>query len=62
MLRLELFSPHYHKGYSEREFKKDMRKVLEMAGIQGTSTCLLIEDHHLIKSEFLEMLNSLISS
>ena len=48
MLRLEFFTPHYSKNYTKREFLKDMRKVFEMAGIQGQSTCLLIEDHHLI--------------
>jgi len=48
MLRLELFTPHYGKGYSLREFKKDLRRVLEQAGIQGISTVMLIEDHHLI--------------
>jgi len=35
MLRLELFTPYYGRGYGVREFKKDMRRVMEMAGIQG---------------------------
>ena len=39
-----------------------MRTILESAGIEGNPTCLLIEDHHLCETEFLEMFNSLISS
>ena len=39
-----------------------MRGILESAGIEGNKICFLIEDHHLCQSEFLEMLNSLISS
>ena len=33
MLRLDLQTPHYTKSYSERDFKRDMRKYLELAGI-----------------------------
>ncbi len=35
---------------------------LEIAAIQNKPVLLLIEDHNLVKSEFLELLNSLISS
>ena len=33
-----------------------------MAGLDGTRTCLFIEDHQLLRDEFLEFLNSLISA
>jgi dynein heavy chain 2 len=45
-----------------REFKKDLRMAIENAAVLGKPTLLFIEDHHLVQREFLEMLNSLISS
>jgi len=53
---------HVSSGYGLREFSREMRTILESAGIEGNQICLFIEDHHLCKTEFLEMLNSLISS
>ena len=62
MLDLEMVKLNVTRDYSIREFNKDMRGVLEKAGVEGTGLCLLIEDHHLIASAFLEMFNSLIST
>lgn len=45
-----------------KEFKRDLKVVLQKAGIEAQRTCLFIEDHQLVLPEFLEYLNSLISS
>lgn len=45
-----------------KEFKRDLKQVLLMTGINAEKVCLYIEDHQLIQTEFLEMLNSLISA
>lgn len=45
-----------------REFKKELKGFLEIAAVENNPLILYIEDHHLVKPEFLELLNSLISS
>jgi dynein heavy chain 2 len=62
MLNMSFFSPNISRDYSMKEFKRDLKVVLQQAGIEAQKVCLLIEDHHIIKSEFLEYLNSLISA
>ncbi|KAL4440929.1 hypothetical protein ABPG74_009342 [Tetrahymena malaccensis] len=62
MLRMEIVSPSTSRDYSTREFKKELKVFLEKAAAQNKQVILYIEDHHLVKSEFLELLNSLISS
>lgn len=62
LLNMEFFSPNIGREYSMKEFKRDLKVVLSMAGVEGTRTCLYIEDHQLLLDEFLEYLNSLISA
>ncbi len=62
MLNMSFFSPNISRDYSMKEFKRDLKVVLQQAGIEAQKVCLLIEDHHMIKGEFLEYLNSLISA
>ena len=50
------------RAYGMKEFKRDLKQVLSASGIEGTRTCLFIEDHQLPQPEFLEYLNSLISA
>ena len=59
---MEFFSPNISREYSMKEFKRDLKIVLNMTGIEDTRTCLFIEDHQLLMDEFLEYLNSLISA
>jgi dynein heavy chain 2 len=59
---MEFFSPNIGRDYSMKEFKRDLKVVLTMAGVEATKTCLYIEDHQLLLDEFLEYLNSLISA
>jgi dynein heavy chain 2 len=59
---MEFFSPHINRDYSMKEFRRDLKLVLQKAGIEAVKTCLFIEDHQLLKDEFLELLNSLISA
>ena len=59
---MEFVSPNISRDYSMKEFKRDLKLVLNMSGIENTNTCLFIEDHQLLMDEFLEYLNSLISA
>lgn len=62
MLGYEILTPSITKEYSIRDFRKELKHFLEIAGV-GNKPCLLfLEDHQLIHSEFLELINSLISS
>ena len=62
MLRYELVTPSITKDYSVREFKKELKVFIEKATAQNKQIVLLIEDYQLIQNEFLELMNSLISS
>ena len=45
MLNMEFFSPNIGRDYSMKEFKRDLKQVLSLAGIEGQKTCMFIEDH-----------------
>lgn len=62
MLRVKLVQPSTSRDYGLREFKKELKLFLEAAAVENQPVVLFIEDHHLVKPEFLELLNSLISS
>jgi len=61
-MRLELFTPSMTKDYAPRDFKKDLKTYFEVVITQNKSGILFIEDYQLIYPEFLEIVNSLISS
>ena len=50
------------KQYTSREFRKELRRIIEVAGVQGKRVCMLLEDHHIVEDSFLEDINSLLSS
>merc|ERR1712187_287869 len=55
-------SPAPSRNYGEKEWKRDLKEVLRLAGVEKQHTVFLLEDHHLLKSEFLESVNSLLSA
>lgn len=62
MQRLTIFSPTPSRNYGDKEWKRDLKEVLRVAGVDKQHTVFLLEDHHLLKSEFLESINSLLSA
>jgi len=62
LCRLQVFSPAPAKRYGEKEWKRDLKQVMQMAGVDKQHTVLFLEDHHLLKPEFLESINSLLSA
>lgn len=62
LCRLQVFSPAPAKRYGEKEWKRDLKQVMQMAGVDKQHTVLFLEDHHLMKPEFLESINSLLSA
>ena len=59
-IEFETFSPG--KGYTLKEFRKELRRMLELAGFQGKKVCMYLETHHVLHPSFLEDINSLLSS
>ncbi|KAK3100036.1 hypothetical protein FSP39_013759 [Pinctada imbricata] len=62
MHQMNLFTPKVHRNYSMKHFKNDLKTVMQQAGIDGEQVVLLMEDHQFIEPQFLEMINSLLSS
>ena len=61
MQRLTVFSPATSRKYDDKEWKRDLKQVMQMTGIERQHTVFFLEDHHMVKSEFLESINSLLS-
>ena len=59
-IEIETFSPS--KSYTLKEFRKELRRMLEVAGFQGKRVCMYLENHHIIEPSFMEDINSLLSS
>ena len=62
LLNITLVSPNINREYSIKEFKRDLKVWLQATGIQAEKTVLFIEDYQLLTEEFLQLINSLISS
>ncbi|NXG46652.1 DYHC2 protein, partial [Psilopogon haemacephalus] len=57
-----LVTPRISRGYELKQFKNDIKYVMELAGIEAQQVVLLLEDYQFVHSTFLEMINSLLSS
>ncbi len=50
------------KGFGVKQFRAELKGVMQAAGVEGEQVVLLLEDHNLEDSLFLDMVNSLLSS
>ena len=50
------------KNYGVKQFKTELKSAMQMAAVDGQRVFLLLEDHNLNDSRFLDMINSLLSS
>ncbi|KAI5098641.1 cytoplasmic dynein 2 heavy chain 1, partial [Silurus meridionalis] len=62
MHRAALYTPKISRSYTLKHFRNDLKTVMQMAGVEGQQTILLLEDHQFVHPSFLEMVNSLLSS
>lgn len=63
MLNQDLLIPYTCRDYGIREFKKDLKIYMELAGAQNKPCVLYLEDHILLQSSaIIEIVNSLIAS
>ncbi|XP_040514464.1 cytoplasmic dynein 2 heavy chain 1 isoform X1 [Gallus gallus] len=57
-----LITPKISRGYELKQFRNDLKHVMELAGIEAQQVVLLLEDYQFVHPAFLEMINSLLSS
>ncbi len=60
--QMEIFTPHISRSYGVKQFRNDLKNVMQQVGVEGKSLILLLEDYQLIDPSFFELLNSLLSS
>eukprot|EP01022_Parablepharisma_sp_SALTPOND_P023029 TRINITY_DN475_c0_g1_i1.p1 TRINITY_DN475_c0_g1~~TRINITY_DN475_c0_g1_i1.p1 ORF type:complete len:3195 (-),score=434.63 TRINITY_DN475_c0_g1_i1:26360-35944(-) len=62
MRGLEFFSPKIGREYTIKEFSKDLKNLFQQVVQENKQMLLFIEDHQLTHPQFMQYLNSLISS
>ncbi|CAF3391936.1 unnamed protein product [Rotaria sp. Silwood1] len=62
MNNMKLFSPKVSRSYGIKQFKNDLKVILQSAGVEGEQCVLLMEDYQFIESTFVELINSLLSA
>lgn len=62
MNNMKIFTPKISRSYGLKQFKTDLKSVLQQAGIEGQQMVILLEDHQLVDPSFLELINSLLSA
>ena len=62
MNNMKIFTPKINRSYGLKQFKNDLKSVLQQAGIEGQQMIVLLEDHQLVDPSFLELINSLLSA
>uniref|UniRef100_A0A2C9K0V1 Dynein heavy chain AAA module D4 domain-containing protein n=1 Tax=Biomphalaria glabrata TaxID=6526 RepID=A0A2C9K0V1_BIOGL len=62
MHQMQTFSPKVFRGYGIKQFKNDLKQVMQLAGIEGEQVVLILEDHQFVEPQFLELINSLLSA
>jgi dynein heavy chain 2 len=59
---IDILSPLLTKEYSIKDFKKSIKDIYQITGVDGRPAVFLIEEYHISKPEFMEYLNSLLCS
>ena len=62
LLQHESFSVQLVKGYNLDNFREDLKKLMQRAGVEGKSLSFVFADQHMVHDSFLEDINSLINS
>ena len=50
------------KNYGLKQFKQEVKNAMQIAGVENEQVFFLLEDHNLIDHNFLDMVNSSLSS
>lgn len=57
-----MFTPAMTRGFGLGQLEAVLKAAMQSAGVEGQSSVLLIEDHHLTSDDILETVNSLLSA
>jgi len=60
--QMEIFTPHISRSYGIKQFRNDLKNVMQLVGVDGQTIILLLEDYQFIDPLFFELLNSLLSA
>ncbi|GFR12638.1 cytoplasmic dynein 2 heavy chain 1 [Trichonephila clavata] len=60
--QIPIISPKIHPNYGIKQFSNDLKMALQLTGIEGKEALLLLEDYQILDDEFLELVDSLLSS
>eukprot|EP00760_Papus_ankaliazontas_P008674 PhM_4_TR13906/c0_g1_i1/m.49396/K10414/DYNC2H, DNCH2; dynein heavy chain 2, cytosolic len=61
-LKIEVKELNMGTDYGKKQFKADIKHVMQIAGVEGRPVALVVEDHNFVDSFFLEVLNSVITN
>ena len=50
------------KNFGLKQFRNELKSVMQASGVEGEQIFLMVEDHNIINDEMLDLLNSLLSS
>lgn len=62
MHQAKLMALKMGKNYGPKQFKTDLKSAMQVAGVDGEQVFLLLEDHNFGDLQYLDMINSLLSS
>lgn len=57
-----VFTPAVTMGFGLGQLEVVLKAAMQSAGVEGQSSVLLIEDHHITSDDILETVNSLLSA
>ncbi|KAH9593148.1 Dynein heavy chain region D6 P-loop domain [Trypanosoma melophagium] len=62
MLRMEVVRLNMVQGYSIKNFRQELRQIMQRVITQNERLVFLLAEHNIVDESFLEMINSLVSS
>ncbi|ORC91608.1 putative dynein heavy chain [Trypanosoma theileri] len=62
MLRMEVVTLNMVQGYNIKNFRQELRQLMQRVITQNEHLVLLLDEHNIVDERFLEMINSLVSS
>ncbi|EJD73854.1 cytoplasmic dynein 2 heavy chain 1, variant [Loa loa] len=62
MHQMPVFSPKLTSSYGIKQFRNDLKTVIQDAAVNGKHVVYIVEDYQLLQDAFLQSINSLLSS
>ena len=59
---MKMFTPKITRNYGMKQFRQDLKQIMQWAGVEGEQVVLMMEEYQMIDQQLYEYLNSLLSS